>query len=200
MSSWLTLVPITALVAVLVFIFKEIFEYVRRRSGDRRKMRALTALLARECELNYWTVKALRTIFSEVHTTENPNPQTKVTVERTRSGRPYANIVFDESRTETHAPIPVVHRELMSKFLLDVAMLDRKLFEAMEPAYDSLATVEHVRESLVNVQDAPQYIGEEGFLEGLAGYALNELRDAEAALGVLYQHCTGSELKKHRLR
>jgi hypothetical protein len=200
MSTFLALLPITALIAIVVFICRETLEFFRRRNGDQRKLRALTALLARECELNFWSIKTLRRIFSEVHTTENENPQIKVEVKRTPSGRPFARIVSDDGGTESHVGIPKVHRELMSKFLLDVAMLDKKLFEVMEPAYDGLAEVEHIRESLMNVQDAPEFIGESDYLEGLAGYALDELQEAEKSLASLYKHCTGHALTKHRLR
>jgi hypothetical protein len=200
MPTFLSLLPITALIAVLVFICKEALEFFRRRNGDQRKLHALKALLARECKLNFWSIRTLRRIFSEVHTEEHENPQIKVEGKRTPSGRPFARVVSDDEGTESHIGIPKVHRELMSKLLLDVATLDKALYEVMEPAYDGLAEVEHVCESLLNVQDAPEFIGQEGYLEGLAGYALDELKTAESALASLYKHCTGKPLTEHRLR
>lgn len=200
MSNWLSLLPLTALIAILVFVLKEALEFVRRRNADQRKLQALTALLARECELNLWSIKALRRIFSEVDTEGNENPQIKVEIQRTPSGRPFAKVVSHDEGTESHLGIPKIHRELMSKFLLDVATLDRKLFEVLEPAYDGLAVIEHIRESLVTAQDAPEFMGPDGFIEGLAGYALDELLEVEDSLAILYKHCTGKALTKHRLR
>lgn len=200
MSSWVSVLPITALIAIFIFVCKEVLEFIRRRSGDQRKLQALKALLARECELNLWTIKNLRRIFSEVHTVENENPQISVEVLRTPSGRPFARVISDDEGTELHIGIPKAHRELMSKFLLDVATLDKKLFEVMEPAYDGLAELEHIHESLLNVRDAPEFIGSSGYLEGLAGYALDEIQNVENALSSLYMHCTGKALTKHRLR
>ena len=200
MDPLLSLIPFTALVAIAVFAVKETIEFFRRRSGDRRRIRALTALLARECELNYWTIKSLRRVFVEVATDENPDTAGSVTVEKKPSGRAYAKVMTEDGGLEAHYSIPHVHRELMSKFLLDIATLDEKLFDVMEPAYDALAEVEHVRESLLNASEAPEEIGEDGYMEGLAGYALDELRDAETALSALYKHCSGEVLTKHRLR
>lgn len=200
MTDFLSILPVTALIAVLVFISRETLEFIRRRNGDRRKLHALTALLARECELNLWSIKTLRRIFSEINTDESGDSQILAEIERTLSGRSFAKIVSDDGGIEAHIGIPKVHRELMSKFLLDVATLDKGLFEVMEPAYDGLAEVEHVRESLMNVQDAPEFIGQDGYLKGLARYALDELQQAENALAKLYTYCTGKPLTKHRLR
>ena len=200
MPTFLSLLPITALIAVMVFICKETIEFLRRRNGDQRKLRALMHLLARECELNLWSIKNLRRILSEVHKFENYKAQIKVEIKRKPSGRAFAIIRSDDGGIEMHVGIPKVHRELMSKFLLEIATLDEKLFEVVEPAYDGLAEVEHLRESLMNVQDAPDDIGEDGYLEGLAGYALDELQEAENSLARLYEHCTGLPLTEHRLR
>ncbi len=200
MSNLLSLLPLTALVAILVFACKEILEYFRRRNGDQRKLHALKVLLARECELNLWSTKTLRRIFSEVNTGENENPQIRVEIQKTTSGRPFARVVSDDEGTESHISVPNVHRELMSKFLLEVAILDKKLFETMEPAYDRLAELEHIRESLLIVQDAPEFMGQDGYIEGLASYSVDKIQKAEDALGVLYKHCTGKALTKHRLR
>lgn len=88
----------------------------------------------------------------------------------------------------------------MSKFLLEIATLDKTLFEIMEPAYDGLAEVDHVRESLLNIDEGDNLIPKYDYLAGFAEYALNELEEAEAALAKLYTHCTGRPLTQHRLR
>lgn len=200
MFDWLSFVPITVVVAIGVFAIKETFELLRRRSGDARRVRGLKALLARECELNYWAIKSFRRILNEIPTQENNNWQMRVTIEKTGSGRPFAKVVSDDGGIEAHYGIPQVHRELMSKFLLDVATLDKDFFEILEPAFDAVAELEHIRESLVSARYAPEDIGQDGYLEGFAGYALNEIKDAEMCLANLYVYCTGQALTKHRLR
>lgn len=195
-----SLLPATAVVAILVFIARETLELVRRRGADARKSAALTHLLSRECELNFWVIKSLRHIVQQIPSEENPEASGSITIERTPSGRTYARIVSADGGSESHLNVPKVHRELMSKFLLEIATIDKDLFAVMEPAYDSLADLEHVRESLVNAREAPDYIGQDGYLEGFAGFALDELLHAERNLSALYRHCTGKELTKHRLR
>jgi hypothetical protein len=199
MQNFTTILPATALVAILLFVAREVLEFRRRKASDKRKVSALKTVLARECELNHTTISSLIDIFTSVDTIDNPNPDTRVTIERTPSGRPYARIE-SKSAGGSQLGIPEVHKEIMAKVLLEVASADRELFETMEPAYDGLAEVEHVRQMLVNIDDAPQAIGPTGFLEGLAGYALRELPKTLASSKSLYLHCTGKELTKFRLR
>ncbi len=200
MSQFSELLPITAIVALVIFAAKETLEYVRRWRGDQRRLVALKTLLARECELNLWSVKSLRRIASEINTSERPNPGVVVTIQKTPGGRPYARVLTDDKQVGAHYPIPLVHRDLMSKLLLDVATLDKPLFQVMEPAYDALAELDHVRESTLAAPNAPEELGQDSYLEGLAGYALDQIKEAEDALGALYRHCTGNELTNHRLR
>lgn len=88
----------------------------------------------------------------------------------------------------------------MSKFILDIATLDKNLFEVMEPAYDGLAELEHIRESLINIEDVAAFMEPSSYLEGLADYSVNVIKEVEDALKGLYMHCTGKALTKHRLR
>lgn len=200
MEMLTSVLPVTAAVAIFLFVAREGMEFSRRRGAEKRKRSALTHLLARECELNYWTVKSLRYIAQQVPCEENPETLGSVTIERKPSGRVYARVVSEDSDSESHHPIPKVHRELMSKFLLDIATLDSELFKVMEPAYDALAALEHIRESFINAPEAPDFIGQDGYLEGLAGFALDELLKTESALAALYKYCTNQELTNHRLR
>jgi hypothetical protein len=194
------ILPTTAIVAIGIFLTKEIIEAFRRHSADKRKLLALKALIARECELNNWCIKRLSDIFNNIDTPENKNPGIIVSIEETPSGRPYVKVISDDEGLETHSSIPEVHRELMTKFLLDIATLDKGLFGKLEPAYDILAEVAHIKDSLVRSRDADERTGEAGYLSGLAYYATGVLVKADTAIKELYKYCTGQELTKHRLR
>lgn len=200
MSNLLPYLPATVVAAVLLFIAKEVIEAVRRYRADARKVQALKALLARECELNLWPIKSLRDIFKNVPKLDDENPEILVTIEQRPSGRAIARIRSYDGGSGSTRTVPDVHRDLMSKHIFEVAALDRKLFEVFEPAYDSLATLEHVRESLVHIHESEEEADNPDLLRGLADYGLGELKKVEAALGALYLHCTGKNLETHRLR
>lgn len=200
MPALLTLVPITVIAAVLLFVIKEFVEAIRRACADSRKVHALKTLLARECELNLWTIKALRSILIDIPKSDGEHPEIVVRIERRESGSPIARITSADGGLESTRPIPRAHRELMSKYLLDVATLDKKLFQVLEPAYDGIAELEHVRESLVRVHENEEESQMPGLIGSFAEYALEEICCTEEALASLYRHCTGKPLEKHRLR
>lgn len=192
--TWWSPLPVTAVVAILLFVGKEALEFIRRVQGDRRKRRALKDLLARECELNLWVVTSLRRIFDRLRASAEPGARLKVAVSHRAGGRPYARFFSETGGLDTQVGIPRPHRELMSRFLLDVATLDRDLFDHVEPAYEALARLEHLRETLVNADEEAALVGEDQDLGALARHALVQLSRAEAALGALYRHCTGQPL------
>lgn len=87
----------------------------------------------------------------------------------------------------------------MDKNLLEVATLDKKLYSALQPAYDAVADLEHVRQSLIYFVD-PEDEKDKMHLDGFINYALDELEDVFKELASLYKMCTGKDLEKHRLR
>ena len=72
--------------------------------------------------------------------------------------------------------IPKVHRDVMSKYILDATTLDKNLFAVLEPAYDAPAELEHVRESLVNIYDSEDETKLLGLFGSFAEYALDEIK------------------------
>lgn len=200
MSTLLALVPIAVIATVILFVLKESIEAIRRVRSDGRKVHALKMLLARECELNLWTIKALRSILINVPKPNDEHPEIVVRVEKRESGNPIARISSTDGGLESTRGIPRAHRELMSKYLLDVATLDRRLFQVLEPAYDGVAELEHVRESLVRIHENEKESQMTGFFDSFAEYALEEIDRTEEALASLYRYCTGRPLEKHRLR
>ena len=200
MDEFVALVPITVVAAVLLFILKEAVEAVRRHRGDSRKMHALKALLARECELNLWTIKALRDILINVPKPDDERPQTVVRIERRTNGSTIALISSADGALRSSRSLPKAHLDLMSKYLLDVATLDSKLFQALETAYDSVAELEHIRESLVRIHESEEEAKMPDLIRPFAEYALDEIERTELAIAALYKHCTGKKLEAHRLR
>ena len=199
MQALLSVVPITVFAAVLIFFLKELFEFLRRYRGEVRKKEALRILLARECELNNWAIKSLKEIINSM---VSGLAEDKLTVFEVIDSR-VAGFLFrakDQSGSlKRGSTIPAVHREVMSKNILEIAVLDKKLFEALQPAFDATATLEHVRQSLVYYlapDDEHDMIHRDGFLE----YGLTELERTFVPLNNLYKECTGKELSSHRLR
>jgi hypothetical protein len=192
------LLPVTAVVAVLIFVAREILEFVRRRRAERRKLAAIKRLVARELELNNWSIEKVRQALTEI---QDAARRDDVVVEVRRLPTGTDRFIRREKDADdgSHFPVPVVHDGELRKYLLDIATLDAGLLKAAEAAVDGIAELRHVRESLVS-----NLSGEEelfpAFLESFAEYGLAELEDVKPALAELYRQCTGFELTKKRLR
>lgn len=194
------LVPITAVVAVTIFLSKEVLEGRRRRQADSRKIDAIKRLLARDCELNAWTIKSLVQIYQKTQSEINEEYGYIYSVVREPSGKHIFKTDYPDGDPSGATPIPPVYRETISKHLLDIATLNEEFLHVAEAAYDALAEVQHVRDYLLGIEpNSPNSLDREIDM-GLAEYALEELRDAKAPLDALYLFCTGKELTKHRLR
>ena len=90
MESFSSILPATVVAAVVLFVLKELFEGVRRYRGDQRKKQALRSLLARECELNHWTIKSIRDIVETIR-------------DESKDGAQFEFIIVDPSvKTITH--------------------------------------------------------------------------------------------------
>ena len=196
-TSWL---PTTALVALVIFVIKELLEAWRRYSSESRKLRAIKELLARECELNHWAIRSLRSIADELREVANFDSFEAFSIEYAKSGRIYACIDSEAKGNYTKTAVPIIHQEQLTKHLLEVATLDKALFGFVEPALTAVAELQHVRESLL-------YHGssEEGDLarvhgQGFSEYAIKEIEDARLTIAALYRACTKRELSEIRLR
>lgn len=190
-----SLLPITVIVAVSLFILKEAVEYIKNWRAENRQLRAYKILLARECELNHWVLLKLRDalrIVEEDFKNQNPNNHR---IERNSSG----DIIFKHGDWGSHH-LPEVRSNLMSEIMLHVATLSQKLFSALENAYDGLADLRHVRTSLINFNEVASGESKSDFYDGFADYGLREIADVFQTLDKLYQECTGLELKEARIR
>lgn len=196
-----TLVPISAVVAVALFCTKERLEFVRRRDADARKLSAIKLLTARECELNHWTIKSYTRIANALKNeaeVEGSEQRASFAVVEMASGKLFFRTYEPDGSEGGQTWMPEVHRDVLGKYLLDIATLDATFFGLAERAYDALAEIQHVQDHIRNQKDGSEPGDVSDF--GLAEYVIGELKDAKIALDNLYLYCTGDVLTSHRLR
>lgn len=194
-----SLLPTTALVAVVIFIAKETTEAVRRWKGDKRRKAAYCELLARECELNNWAMRSLKRIAADLQSELSEGGSHEVlSIEYAASGRTYVRIQSSNGSYGKSA-LPKVHNEVMNRHLVDIATLDKELFQLVDAALTASAELEHVREGLLyhgSTDDAEAKTHVAGFSE----YAIETIDESNIAIAALYEACTGRPLKEFRLR
>jgi hypothetical protein len=196
--QWTSIIPITVVAAFFLFVTKEMLEWFKRASADKRKIAAIKILLARECELNKWTLLKLRQAVTDIKDTFEEKDGIEYAIERIGSDK----IIFKEMLGEERRaswPLPPTYTDAMGKQLLDTAILDKRLFANLEGAYDAVLEMRHVRDSVIEYVESRENV-REMHLEAFSEYALDELNDTEESLKTLYNACTGKPLDSIRLR
>jgi hypothetical protein len=189
--DWLpALLPSTVIVAIILFVIREILEWNRRRRANNRQIEAFKTLLARECELNRWALERLDRALIEMSGQSQAELESDYEIERRTSGK-----IFFRNDDGSSWPLPETHSDFMRDNMFAVAALDETLFPLLEAAYDSVIDLTHVRDSLIEyMEEADQH------LEAFIDYGRNELADVKAELEKLYLACTGSQLETGRVR
>ena len=197
MENLPSILPVTVIATVVLFVLKELFEAVRRYRGEDRKKKALRTLLARECELNNWTIKSIRNIVKIIR--DEPEGSSHFEFIFSKNGKVLFRVNHKKSDYRSGSNLAEIHRDVMDKNILEVATLDKNLYSVLQPAYDAIANLEHIRQSLIYFVD-PEDDDDRIHLNGFTHYALDELDDVFKELATLYKICTGKDLEKHRLR
>ena len=194
-DNWL---PPTALVALVVFMARELFDYLKRRGAERRKKEALKLYIARECEFIKWTIDKITYAVEYIHLARF-DARTLI-VERFGSSR----YIFAEyglnGELDRSYVVDVVDLNTFGKYFLDIAAIDDEFFKIYDEAHSAAAVVRHALDSFVKSDIFEKIEGGSRFSNGFSNYAVSELKGAEEVLTRLYQYCTGKEAIPHRLR
>ncbi len=191
--------PITVIFAIIIFLVKELIEFIKRRGERKRKIFSMKRMFSRECERNLWTITLLREALSVIDSGYKDKKKLRVEFSEYKSDYVFIYEDSDDNSTRSGHPITETHRELLDGNLMEAAVLDKTLFNKLENACDALAELEHVRDSFLKIEITSKEIGN-NLMEGFVGYGLEELEPIQESLNDLYIYCTGRELKDVRLR
>lgn len=184
--------PITVTAAIFLFVFKEIVEAYKINVSKKRKVRAIKFILANEIEKNNWVVKSLQRHLKDI---ENDWDDFEFRVIDTRSGGVRIECIDKENDCSSGAPIFFVSTKVFDSVYLELSVLDNDLFEVASSAYEKVAEVKHIHDSLIE-----HVHNKEEMIKGFCDYGLKELADSYMELSKLYKACTGKALDGHKLR
>lgn len=184
--------PITVVSAIGLFFLKEIVEYFKKRAERGRKITAYKILISEELSKNAWTIRKLKEFMREID-------------DDVFQGLAYVKNALGEFQIQVHRQygepgslnLPTVHTAIFDKAVVDIAAIDSNFFEMARNAYEHLAEVKHIRNSILNFAEDKSI---ELFLKGLPSYANSRLDEAEASSKILFKWCTGKEMDKPKLR
>jgi hypothetical protein len=199
LPSFRQLLPVTALIAILIFLVKEYLEGRRRKAADARKVQALKKVLARECQLNYSAIGRLRDTLTAMQESGVTKDATRLSISKSPAGG-YLYMIKNSTGSGHGGMLVGIQRDSLLKYLVEIAGLDESFYSKCEIALDGLSEADHVFQSLVHGPEKHFPSTPENYYEGLADYGLGELNDSIAALQDLYLVCTGSVLRQGKLR
>ena len=194
-----SILPITVVAAIALFVIREVVESLRRRGANRRRISAIKKMLARECEQNNWFLRRLGDAFRGGAVGLLQEPQIKLRIVTNSINEPQLLSQFADGDMFSQMPVPKCHRKALESHLLDVAIVDKTLFALMEEAYSSVLEMEHVRSSLLENLSGERK-DDDDFIISFLEYGLREFDDAKASIEALYRGCTGKVLTEFRLR
>ena len=193
------LLPATVLVAILIFLAREILEGRRRKAADARKVKALKMVLARECQLNYTAIGRLRDTLMEIKEHGVTEDAARLSLSNNAAGG-YIYMITDHSGSGVGGVLIAIQRDTLLKYLVEIAGLDEGFYSKCEIALDGLSEADHVYQGLVHGPEKHFPSTPENYYKGLIDYGLAELNESIARLQELYLVCTGSVLQQGKLR
>lgn len=185
--------PVTALVAICLFVFKESVEVFRRRRAEKRKVGAIKRMVARDLELNQWAVNSFRHAVGALE---------RIEAEKGRRGRIYESVAklmhyehwIDGEAHRSGGVLPPVVSGSVDRLLMDAATLDQGLLAHIERATTALANLNHIRVGVIEHIDDDMWRG--GFID----FAKRELDLIEGELQQVHLYCAGTAKITPRLR
>ncbi|WP_397448702.1 hypothetical protein [Pseudomonas sp. NA-150] len=190
MNTMTSLFPLTATIAICIFIAKELIEFGKRRNEKLRKIAAYKVLVAEELLKNAWSIRSMREVLAALQDRFD-----KVLLEKTFSGSSY--IVVERMNGKQSAPLWPFHFSIFDRAVIDLAVLDKDFFESVKATYLALATVKHARTVLMDMCNDDHSLSDH--LHSFVDYAVSQMDVAEARIKVTYKDCTGMELDRQKL-
>lgn len=194
------LFPITVVVAVILFLTREVIDSIKRHRAERREKEAIGSLLSEELERNYWTYKVIFRTLKEVKEYREIFPATTFHFIYRHDGsvlyRCNRNGEYEDF-SNGHALVDA-HEKIYERVLTEVAKLDGKLFESMQKAYYSVRRLSEFRNALISYIENEEKNGDNHFDFWLE-YAVKQEEEIYSDMNELYSQCAKTDLKEHRL-
>lgn len=142
-------IPITAVIALMIFILKEIIEARRRWQADKRKRKASCTLLAEEIERNTWTLKLIKRLIEDCVTAHNEKTLNAVKlIKEEVTGDIRFQLEWKNGKYESNKLFHV-HVDRLERLIHGIAELDEVLFEKAQAYGISAMRLRYIRSKMM---------------------------------------------------
>jgi len=193
-----TILPITAMAAILIFIAKEILDFIKSRKRSKKTKEIIKLLLAYEIELNFWTLKNLFNLLAELNkykSLDDLNLSIKRGIETNYS----ATIVHINNDSFYGQAIVPFHTERFERMLFHIGELGEKSYDKIQTAYSSLNELNDYRLQTINLFAKDEWIDLPNHTFDVLKGISNDYDKYYQDLNSAYMCLTGKQLKQHRL-
>lgn len=193
-----TILPITAMAAILIFIAKEILDFIKSRKRSKKTKEIIKLLLAYEIELNFWTLKNLFNLLVELNkykSLDDLNLSIKRGIETNYS----ATIVHINNDSFYGQAIVPFHTERFERMLFHIGELGEKSYDKIQTAYSSLNELNDYRLQTINLFAKDEWIDLPNHTFDVLKGISNDYDKYYQDLNSAYMCLTGKQLKQHRL-
>ena len=191
---FLQIIPITVVVAVILFIGRELLDYFKNKKAKNRKVKVIKSLLSAEMEINHWVIESLIPIFTGIKKNWGIDDYC---VENSFTGKPVVRI--ERKNSSGTVSISDVSTSVYEKVAIELAELDEKFFEDAMSTYEELAAVRYFTDVLISeINNKDSHIHKD-YMKQVLVAPIDQLEIAQKYVSNLYFSCTGKEMKGGRL-
>jgi len=188
-----SVIPLSLVGAVILFIIKERREAKRRRQDDARKLKAIRSLLARECNQNISVYKQLKRALEFIGQQLHADTSAVYAIEKRRDGDILLIMKDSNQPNRLVASLKDAETSEMKKFMREVAELDQCLFTLLMSAYDSISRLRHVRYQLFEYAEPEAVDHKQQFTGDFTKFASQALDEVRKPLEQFLEACADKE-------
>ncbi len=188
------ILPITAFIAIIIFVIKEVLETSRRSNGTKRSVSAIKELLKDELNEN---ITAFHNLFACINEDQDDDiyPGALEELKTMHEGEFYYNRSYQDGRLISGRPLPAFQFGKFTKFAPYLAENSRKFYKKLKSSYEGIYTCRHLRDSFINyvLFDAEKIEGE---FSVFREYARSQRQDIIADLDTLSYLVVGKAINE----
>lgn len=146
------LVPITALIAIILFIFREVIDFLKNRLERKREVQVYKELVGEEIKHNYEVLDSFSSIVDFlVRVREENIDKVRYKIETDRYGNEYVSIKLGDksSKGSLYIWLKKFQTDQFDNHIPQLAKLDRRLYISLNDIYKTIRHWEKIRNEMV---------------------------------------------------
>lgn len=142
--------PVTVIVAILLFVIREILERNKKNKQDKNKLQAIKHLISNELKNNKTALTYLKQVYDMLEHLYEVSQAPKVFIHTNKFGDHSFHYQFnDDVRTRSHLPLSVFAFDTYKSQLPPLAELDIAFAKEIEKTYSNLIEMDNYKKSLI---------------------------------------------------